>query len=234
LQQKKSKILIVDDEPQILKMLNILLNVEGFDVVESSNGKQAIRMAMSTKPDLILLDIDLPDMNGMEIIPTLREWSHVPIIVLSAHSSDNEVAAALNIGANDYIIKPFNVDVMMARINAALRNAAIQEAGEPEINNGHLKMDIVRHEVYINGIKTAFTPKEYDLLRFFMANCGKMLTHRDILKKIWGAAHSEDTTYLRVYIGQIREKIEINPSKPVYIVTEAGIGYRMEKIPFSH
>lgn len=229
--EKKNTILVVDDEPQIQKMLGILLGGEDFKIVESLTGKQAVRMCVSTKPDLILLDLGLPDMDGKEVITAIREWSQVPIIVLSVCALDEEITAALNIGANDYVIKPFNVEVLMARINAALRSSAVRETGEPELYNGTLRMDLVRHEVFLDDELVAFTPKEYDLLRYFMVNRGKMLTHKEILRAVWGAAHSDDTTYLRVYIGQIREKIEANLTRPAFITTEAGIGYRMEVFP---
>ena len=226
--EKKNTILVVDDEPHIQKMLGILLEMENFNILECLNGKQAIRMTLSNKPDVILLDLGLPDMDGKEVISAIREWSQIPIIVLSARSSDEEISTALNAGANDYITKPFGITVLLARIHAALRAGAVRETGEPELNNGPLRMDLVRHEVYIDDKITAFTPKEYDLLRHFMVNRGKMLTHKEILRKVWGAAHSDDTTYLRVYIGQIREKIENNPRIPAFIITEPGIGYRME------
>ncbi len=229
--EKKNTILVVDDEPQIQKMLGILLDVQNFKIVESLTGKQGVRMAASIKPDLILLDLGLPDMDGKDVITAIREWSQVPIIVLSACSLDEEIAGALNMGANDYVTKPFNVDVLLARINAALRSGAVRENGESELTNGRVRMDLVRHEVFVNDAITPFTPKEYDLLRYFMVNRGKMLTHKDILKTVWGAAHVEDTTYLRVYIGQIREKIEVDSAHPTFITTEPGIGYRMEVFP---
>ncbi len=228
--EKKNTILVVDDEPQIQKMLGILLEVENFKIIESFSGKQAVRMCVSLNPDLILLDLGLPDMDGKEVISAIREWSQVPIIVLSARDADEEVTAALNLGANDYVTKPFNVEVLLARINAALRSCMVRENGEPELCNGALRMDLVRHEVFLHDKLTAFTPKEYDLLRHFMTNRGKMLTHKEILRKVWGAAHSDDTTYLRVYIGQIREKIEADSGAPVFIITEPGIGYRMENV----
>ncbi len=228
--EKKNTVLVVDDEPPIQKMLGILLDVGNYKIVESLTGKQAIRMAASTKPDLILLDLGLPDMDGKEVIAAIREWSQVPILVLSACSLDEEMIAALNMGANDYVTKPFNVDVLLARMNAALRSGAVRENGESELTNGAIRMDLVRHEVFVNDTITPFTPKEYDLLRYFMVNRGKMLTHKDILKTVWGAAHVEDITYLRVYIGQIREKIEADSAHPMFITTEPGIGYRMETI----
>lgn len=229
--EKKNTILIVDDEPQIQKMLGILLDVENFKIVESLSGKQGIRLCMSAKPDLILLDLGLPDMDGKAVITAIREWSQVPIIVLSVRAMDEEVTAALNMGANDYVTKPFNVEVLLARINASLRSAAVQETGEAQLCNGNLRMDLVRHEVFINNALIAFTPKEYDLLRYFMVNRGKMLTHKEILKSVWGVAHAEDTTYLRVYIGQIREKIGDKTNAAAFITTEPGIGYRMEVLP---
>jgi two-component system, OmpR family, KDP operon response regulator KdpE len=232
--EKKSTILTVDDEPLIQKMLGVLLDVGNYKIIESVTGKQAVRMAASVKPDLILLDLGLPDMDGKEVIAAIREWSQAPIIVLSACSLDEEIINALNMGANDYVTKPFNAEVLLARMNAALRSSAVHEAGEPELYNGAIRMDLVRHEVFINDTLTPFTPKEYDLLRYFMLNRGKMLSHKDILKAVWGAAHAEDTTYLRVYIGQIREKIEVDCARPLLITTEPGVGYRMEITPVRH
>lgn len=231
--QKKNTILVVDDEPQIRKMLNIFLDASDFKVEESDSGKQAIRLSATLKPDLILLDLGLPDIDGKEVITAIRQWSQAPIIVLSVRSGDEEVVAALNLGADDYIVKPFNVDILLARVQANLRKSAVREAGEPELVNGPIRMDLVRHEVFLNNEKIALTPKEYDLLRYFIINRGRMLTHKQVLKEVWGPAHAEDTQYLRVYIGQVREKIEDVASKPRIIVTEPGIGYRMEVLPDS-
>lgn len=228
--EKKNTILVVDDEPQLRKLLRISLESVEYKVVECHNGKQAIRMAASIKPELILLDLGLPDIDGKEVIAGIREWSQVPIIVCSVRSEDEEVMQALNIGADDYVTKPFNPDVLLARINANLRKVATQEAGEPELVNGRIRMDLVRHEVFLDDERIFFTPKEYELLRYFLIHRGKMLTHKQILKDVWGPAHSEDMQYLRVYVSQLREKIEENPSDPGYIMTEPGIGYRMEHI----
>jgi len=228
--EKKSKILIVDDEAQIRKMLNIFLTTADFSVEESESGKQAVRMSASTKPDIILLDLGLSDMDGKEVITTIREWSQVPIVVLSVRAFDEEVVAALDAGADDYVVKPFNAGVLVARIKANLRKAIVREGGEPELINGAIRMDLIRHEVFLNGEKIALTPKEYELLRYFMINRGRMLTHKQILNEIWGPAHGENTQYLRVYVGQVREKLEIDSSNPQLIVTEPGVGYRMEVI----
>jgi len=228
--EKKNTILIVDDEQQIRKMLGIYLDAAEFRVEEAENGKQGVRLSASIKPDLILLDLGLPDIDGKEVIASVREWSQVPIVVLSVRADDEEIVAALDGGADDYILKPFSAPVLLSRIKANLRKSAIKEAGEPELTNGSIRMDLVRHEVFRDGEKVALTPKEYDLLRYFIINRGKMLTHRQLLKEVWGPAHSEDMQYLRVYIGQIREKLEENPAYPKFIITEPGIGYRMETI----
>jgi len=208
--------------------MKIVLDEADFKLVDCLTGKQAVRLAASTKPDLILLDLNLPDMEGGDIISALREWTEIPIIILSARAEENDVVKALNMGANDYIIKPFNSDILLARINASLRASMIRETGEPELVNGPLRIDLVRHEVFLDDEIVAFTPKEYNLLRYFIINRGKMLSHREILKAVWGDAHADDTQYLRVFIGQIREKIDQKSPVPSLIVTEAGIGYRME------
>ena len=228
--EKKNTILIVDDEQQIRKMLKIYLDAAEFRVEEAENGKQGVRLCTSIKPDLVLLDLGLPDIDGKEVIASIRQWSQMPIVVLSVRADDEEIVAALDGGADDYILKPFSAQVLLSRIKANLRKGAIKEAGEPELTNGLIRMDLVRHEVFLNGKKISLTPKEYDLLRYFIVNRGKMLTHRQLLKEVWGPAHSEDMQYLRVYIGQIREKLEENPASPKLIITEPGIGYRMETL----
>jgi two-component system KDP operon response regulator KdpE len=227
---KKDTILIIEDEPPIRKLLTIALESRGYKVVDCDNGKSALRLAASLKPELVLLDLGLPDMDGKEVIEKIREWSQTPIIVCSVRSEDDEMIKAFELGADDYVTKPFNPDVLLARVQANLRKAITQEAGEPELTNGEIRMDLVRHEVFIRGEKTMFTPKEYELLRYFMMHRGKMLTHKQILKDVWGPAHGEDMQYLRVYVSQVREKIERDPSGPTYIITEPGIGYRMETL----
>lgn len=226
--QKKNTILIIEDEPPIRKLLTISLESAGYKVVECDNGKEGVRLAASLRPELILLDLGLPDIDGKEVIAQVREWAQIPIMVCSVRSDDQEIVKALETGADDYVTKPFNSDVLMARIHANLRKAATQEAGEPELVNGRIRMDLVRHEVFLDEEKVFFTPKEYGLLRYFLLYRGKMLTHKQILKDIWGAAHSDDMQYLRVYVSQLRDKIEPEPASPTYIITEPGIGYRME------
>ncbi|HVZ30214.1 MAG TPA: response regulator transcription factor [Asticcacaulis sp.] len=228
--EKKNTILIVDDEEEIRKMLSIFLDAADFKVCECDSGKQALRLSASVRPDLILLDLGLPDIDGKEVIAKIREWSNVPIIVLTVRAEDAEAAPALNTGADDYVTKPFSAEVLLARINANLRKSAVKEVGEPEINHGPIRMDLVRHEVFIDGERVGFTPKEYDLLRYFLVNRGRMLTHKQILKEVWGPAHLEDTQYLRVYIGQVRDKLETREGLGKAIVSESGIGYRMDLV----
>lgn len=226
--EKKNTILVVDNEPQTKKMLEIVLAETDFNVEECKTGKQAVSLSITLKPDLILMDLNLPDINGTEVITSLREWSQVPIIILTSRSANEDVVQALDLGANDYVIKPFNMSILQARINASLRTSAIQETGASQLTNGPLRIDLARHQVYLDDTIISFTPKEYNLLRYFMVHCGKMLTHRQILNEVWGKAHGDDAQYLRVFIGQIRGKIEINPAIPVMITTEPGVGYRME------
>lgn len=226
--QKKSTILVIEDEPPIRKLLNITLQGQGYKVVDADNGQEGARLVASVKPELILLDLGLPDIDGKEVIQMVREWSQAPIIVCSVRSDDTEIVKALELGADDYVTKPFNPTVLLARIHANLRKSATQEAGEPDLQNGDIRMDLVRHEVFLKGQKAAFTPKEYELLRYFLIHRGKMLTHRQILQDVWGPAHGEDMQYLRVYISQLREKIDGKDNEDPYIVTEPGIGYRME------
>lgn len=228
MQEKKNTVLIIEDDAQIRKMLGIVLDAVDFRAIEAESGKQGIRMSASVKPDVILLDLGLPDIDGKEVIAAVREWSQVPIIVLSVRSDDNEVVAALGMGADDYVVKPFGTEVLLARITANLRKSVVREAGETELVNGDIRMNLVRHEVFLGNEKIAFTPKEYDLLRYLMLNRGKMLTHKQILKEVWGDAHAENTQYLRVYIGQVRDKLHKSPAMAALIMTEPGIGYRME------
>lgn len=225
---KKNTILVIEDEPQLRKLFTITLESKGYKVIDAETGREGVRLSASVKPDLILTDLGLPDIDGKEVIQTIREWSQVPIIVCSVRSDDSEIVKALGLGADDYVTKPFNPDILLARIMVNLRKSATQEAGEPEITNGGIRMDLVRHEVHLDDEKISLTPKEYELLRYFMVNRGKMLTHKQILKDVWGPAHGDDMQYLRVYISQLREKIEGRDSDIAYIVTEPGIGYRME------
>jgi two-component system KDP operon response regulator KdpE len=228
--QKKSTILIVEDDPSICKVLAITLENMHYNIVIARNGNDGITYAASARPDLILLDLRLPDMDGRQVIAEIREWSNIPIIVCSCICRDRDIVDVLEAGADDYITKPFNSEVLIARVQANLRKCSYPDTTEPEITNGIIRMNLVSHEVYINGLKCVFTSKEYELLHYFMINRGKMLTHQNILKKVWGNAHQDDMQYVRVYVRQLRTKIEPNPTVPRYIITEPGVGYRMENI----
>jgi len=220
--------LVVDSDPRLQKLIAIILDPVDFKIVECLNGKEAARLSLTTKPDLVLLDLTLPDMEGKDVITALQEKSQVPIIVLTERKENRDIIMALNVGASDYVTKPFNAGVLLARIYVALRKSAVEEAGVSEISNGPLRMDLVRHKVFLNDELLGFTPKEYDLLHYLIIHRGKMLTHKQILAEVWSPAHTENTQYLRVYIRQLRAKIRQHPSMPTLIITEPGIGYRME------
>ncbi len=225
---KKNIILIADADQQAKKMLDLIFDQEKFSIEWCGSGREAIQLSISLKPDLILLDLNLPDTEGNLVISSLREWTNVPIIVLTLRKESSDIVKALDLGADDYVIKPFNMNVLQSRINAGLRKSIVRESGEPELVNGALRIDLVRHEVYLRDEMISLTPKEYNLLRYFMVNCGKMLTHKEILSEVWGKAQSENTQYLRVFIGQIRKKIDTDALGAAFIVTEPGIGYRMD------
>jgi len=222
------KILIVDDEPEIRNMLSIFLGVEDFEIVEADCGKAALRTAVAAKPDLVVLDLGLGDMDGLEVIKSLRQFSNMPVVVLTARSDDKQTVLALNAGADDYVTKPFRADVLLARIRANLRQTKPVNDEATQVVNGPIRIDLTRHEVFVHDKRIAFTPKEFNLLHTFMANKGKMLTHKQILREVWGPAHTDDTQYLRVYIGQVREKLQAAAGLGSSIVSESGIGYRMD------
>jgi len=225
------KILIVDDEAEIRNMLGIFLGVEDFEIVEADCGKNALREAVSAKPDLIVLDLGLGDMDGVDVIKSLRQFSNTPIVVLTARNDDRQTVVALNAGADDYVTKPFRAEVLLARINANLRQSKTDNTAPAMIENGPIRIDPARHEVFVGERRIALTPKEFALLQVFVVNKGRMLTHKHILKEVWGPAHTDDTQYLRVYIGQLREKLEVLPGLGKSIVSESGIGYRMDTLP---
>lgn len=219
------KVLIVDDEPQIRRLIKVSLEGHGFRVIEAANGKAGIDQVLGSKPDIILLDLGLPDIDGKEVIRTVREWSTIPIIILSARDQETEKVEALDIGANDYITKPFGVGELMARIRVCLRSM-VGGSDESQLHCGDLVIDLAKHQVTLSGNEIKLTPTQYDLLKVLAQNAGKVLTHRQLLKKVWGT-ESDDTQYIRVYIGQLRRKIEADPSRPKYLITESGIGYRL-------
>jgi len=227
--QKKSTVLIIEDEPPIRKLLTIMLEGKGYKVVECDNGKEGTRLAASVKPDLILVDLGLPDMDGKEVVEAIRGWSQVPIIVLSAREAEQDKVAALDLGADDYLVKPFGMDELLARIRVALRHAArLNAAEEPVLTFDALTIDRARRRVLLQGREVHLTPTEYELLQVLASHAGKVLTHQMILRKVWGPNSEQDLPTLRVFITQLRRKVEPDPSRPSYILTEPGIGYRFQ------
>jgi two-component system KDP operon response regulator KdpE len=219
-------ILVVDDEASIRRYLRAALSAQGFVVYEAAFGQEALKLSLSNPIDLIILDLGLPDLDGIEVTRRLREWSKLPIIVLSVREAESDKIAALDMGANDYITKPFGTGELMARIRVALRSGAT-EPDQPILQCGALSMDQTTRLVTVDGREVDLTPTEYDLLRLFMQNAGKVLTHGQILRKIWGNAYEAEMRILRVNISNLRHKIEPDPSQPYYLLTESGVGYRL-------
>lgn len=220
------RVLVVDDEEQIRRFLRIVLSAAGYDVDDVSTGREAIERCTARRPDIVLLDLGLPDIDGLEVIRAIRVWSRVPILVLSVRENEEDKVAALDAGANDYVQKPFGTGELLARMRAALRSRA-PEAGRTVYDVGGLHLDVARHEVTRDGRAIRLSPREFSLLLVLMRNAGRMLTHRQLLAEVWGAGHAEDVQYLRVYIGQLREKLGDDASTPRLIVNEPGIGYRL-------
>jgi two-component system KDP operon response regulator KdpE len=216
----------VDDELAIRRFLHTVLSSEEFCLHEAENGHAGLAAAAAVRPDVILLDLGLPDLDGIEIIKRIREWSQVPIIVLSVRDREADKVAALDAGADDYLTKPFGVGELLARIRAALRRT-LQQTPEPVFRSGGLEMDLTRRRVTINGEEVQLTPTEYDILRLLVNHAGKVLTHGQILRQIWGIAYLEQPHVLRVNVSNLRRKIEADPSRPRHIITEPGVGYRL-------
>lgn len=222
-------VLIIEDEPEIRRFLRTTLPAHGFRLYEAAMGKDGLTEAQARNPDLILLDLGLPDLEGGEVIRQIREWTATPIIVLSARDQEQVKVAALDLGADDYVTKPFGVDELLARIRAALRHASrpAGDVGEPVFTLGDLKVDLGRRQVFVSGKEIHLTPIEYKLLTTLIRYAGKVMTHRQLLKEVWGPLHVEEGHYLRVYMRQLRNKLEKNPAHPRYLVTELGVGYRL-------
>jgi two-component system, OmpR family, KDP operon response regulator KdpE len=221
------RILVVDDEPQIQRFLHATLEVHQYDVALAATGAAALKQVALWRPDLLLLDLGLPEVSGLEVIRRVREWSNVPIIVLSVRDREEDKVAALNLGADDYVTKPFGTNELLARIQVALRHAAqVHLPQEPVITVGDLRLELAAHRVFLHDQEVHLTPTEYEILKTLATHAGKMLTHTLLLQKIWGPDQSQDVAKLRVFINQLRRKIEDDPSQPRYIVTEPGVGYR--------
>ncbi|HUN49139.1 MAG TPA: response regulator, partial [Stellaceae bacterium] len=221
-------ILVVDDEAAIRRFLRAGLGAEGYELVEAETGAAAVALAAKEKPDLVILDLGLPDKDGTEVLREIRHASLVPVIVLSVRSDEKGKVAALDLGADDYITKPFGMSELVARIRAALRHRLQQQGEAPVFRSGDLAVDLVRRVVTLAGKEVKLSAKEYDLLRMLVMHAGKVLTHQFLLREVWGPAHTEDVQYLRVYVRTLREKLEEEPTRPRYILTETGVGYRLK------
>jgi len=223
----KGRVLVVDDEAAILRFLKPALEANGYDMISAGTMAEALKRTASESPDIVLLDLGLPDGDGKDLIRQARQWSDVPIIVLSAREREAENIESLDLGADDYVNKPFNVGELMARMRAATRHRMQRKAEIPVLRVGEIEVDATRHRVTRAGVELKLTPKEFELLSFLARHAGRVLTHKQILTAVWGPAHTQDTQYLRVYIGQLRQKVEEQPDDPQLILTESGIGYRI-------
>jgi len=225
----KPVIVVIEDDPQICRFLRTSLGVQGFQVVEAGTGERGLIEIGTRKPELVILDLGLPDMDGIMVIRKVREWSAVPIIVLSARSQESNKIAALDAGADDYLTKPFSIGELLARIRVSLRHAA-RLAGDSVATlfcSGDLQVDLALRSVHIGEQEIHLTPIEYRLLTVLIRHAGKVLTHRQLLLDVWGPAYVEHAHYVRIYMGQLRRKLETDPAQPRYLLTEAGVGYRL-------
>jgi two-component system KDP operon response regulator KdpE len=225
----RATVLVVDDEPQMRKFIRITLDANDYQVIEATTAAEAVRQATSRTPDLVLLDLGLPDADGSEVIKRLREWSPIPIVVISARGKEDEKVNALDAGADDYVTKPFGSAELLARIRVALRHAARPADGaSPEVEIGEdVRVDLARRVVQVRGEEVHLTPTEYKLLAVLVKHSGMVLTHKQLLDQVWGPGHAHQMQYLRVYMTQLRHKLEREPARPKHLLTEAGVGYRL-------
>lgn len=222
----KPRVLVVDDEPAVRRLLRVALESQGYAVFEATSGQDAVSGAAAHKPDIVILDLGLPDIDGVEVVRLLREWTRTPVIILSVRGSEKDKIAALDAGADDYLTKPFGMGELIARLRAALRRAA-HPAGDPVFTSGDLKVDLTLRLVTVGGREVQLTPNEYDLLRVLVLNAGKVLTHRQLLREVWGAEYGDEFHMLQVNISNLRRKIEAEPWRRQTIATEPGVGYRL-------
>ncbi len=219
-------LLVVDDERAIRRFMQTALTAHGYHIFEATTGQEALTAVAQHRPDIVILDLGLPDMDGVEVTRRLREWTAVPIIILSVRDQEQDKIAALDAGADDYLTKPFSVGELLARLRAALRRAH-QPAADPILETNGLVVDMGRRLVSVQGVESSLTPTEYELLRILAVNAGKVLTHQQLLRQVWGMGYEAESHLLRVNISNLRHKIEPDPSRPIYIITEPGVGYRL-------
>lgn len=221
----KVRVLVVDDEPQIVRALRINLNVRGFEVVSASSGGEALRVAANFHPDIVVLDLGLPDIDGIDVIAGLRGWTEVPILVLSARTDSADTVEALDAGADDFVTKPFGMDELLARLRAALRRGP-QAVADPVVETVDFTVDLASKTVVRAGESVHLTRTEWGVLELLVRNEGKLVSQKEILRTVWGPGHERETHYLRIYLGQLRQKLEPDPATPVHLITETGMGYR--------
>jgi two-component system KDP operon response regulator KdpE len=227
--EPKVKILVIEDEPEIRRFLRVSLTDNGYEALEATKGEEGIQIAASQKPSVIILDLGLPDIDGTDVAKKLREWTEVPIIVLSARDGQNDKVNLLAIGADDYLTKPFGVPELLARIKVALRHASkANQQDEPAFEHGNVKVDMVARTVYVANEDVHLTPIEYKLLLILVKNAGKLVPQQQLLRDVWGPGYAKEGHYLRVYMGQLRKKIEADAANPKYLITEPGLGYRFK------
>lgn len=222
-------IIVVEDEAQIRRFLRTTLSAEGYQVFEAENGKQGLMEAATRKPDLVILDLGLPDMDGVEVVRGVRAWSSVPVIILSARSQESDKISALDAGADDYLVKPFGAGELLARIRVALRHVSSNTKGKEEgiFSVDELSVDMIHRKVTVGSAEVHLTPIEYRLLTVLVKHAGKVLTHQLLLKEVWGPNYVERAHYLRIYMGTLRHKLEKDPARPRFLLTEVGVGYRL-------
>ncbi len=221
-------LLLIEDDPQFQRLLSTTLETQNYRVLGFTSGQEGLIAARNSQPSLVILDLGLPDIDGQEVIRRLRKWSEVPVIVLSARDQESEITQALDNGADDYLTKPFSTAVLASRIKALLRRVAKVPGGAQEIFQvGELKIELTRRRVFVGTQEVSLTPIEFNLLCVLVRHAGFVVTHRQLLEKVWGPSHIEHSHYLRIYMGQLRHKLEADPARPRYLLTEAGVGYRL-------
>ncbi|MBB4963908.1 response regulator [Saccharothrix violaceirubra] len=224
-----TKVLVVDDEPQIVRALRINLSARGYRVLTASDGASALAVAAEGRPDVVVLDLGLPDLDGTEVISGLRGWTTVPIIVLSARTDSTDKVEALDAGADDYVTKPFGMDELLARLRAAVRRSAVShDVGDPVVRTASFVVDLAAKKVHREGVEVHLTPTEWGVLELLARNQGRLVAQKQLLQEVWGPAYAKETHYLRVYLAQLRRKLEPEPARPRHLVTEPGMGYRFE------
>jgi len=228
--QDKGTILVIEDEPQMQRFLRIVLQGQGYRFIEAQTGQEGLVQAATHSPDIILLDLGLPDIDGLEVTKRLREWNDAPIIILSAREQEQDKIKALDAGADDYLTKPFGAGELLARIRVAIRHKVMRQSatGEPVFILDNLRVDMSQRQIFLNDQEVHLTPIEYKLLTVLIKNAGKVVTHSQLLKEVWGPSYSRETQYLRVYMTQLRHKLESDPARPRFLMNEPGIGYRLK------